>query len=299
LDAHRFDNLVKSLHTRRSFVGLIAGFGALLGVGLDDEAAAKKCKKKCGPCKRCKKGKCKPKPGSPSCGRCSVCRAGECTALCSAAECFGDGDEARCFFTCDPPCHTCSQCNQNTGQCDPLCPQDDCIDDFCRFQCEPPCGDCSNCIRGTCFALCPDGVACVDNLCQTPCSPNCPAGKGCIGGECFPVCDPPCADDEGCVAGSGGNVCVDLAGDCPVGPHDACREPGGLACSANGIIGGPCVTLPGGADYCSQGTSCSACESDLDCQSDGWGPNSRCVSECPGCSGVGGSGCIRFRGDPD
>jgi hypothetical protein len=298
MDAPRFDSLVRSLHTRRSVLGLVAGITALLGVA-QDEAAAKKCKKKCGPCKRCKKGKCKPKTGSPPCGPCSVCRAGSCVALCSAAECFTSGDDPDvCIRTCNPPCDTCSQCNPNTGQCDPQCPVDDCIEDFCRFQCDPPCGDCSTCVRGRCIVLCPDGVDCVDNLCQTPCSPNCPAGKGCIGGECFPVCDPPCADDEGCVEGNGGNVCVDLAGDCPAGPHGACPASGALACSANGNIGGKCVTLPGGEAYCAEGVTCSACESDLDCQSDGLGPNSRCVSKCPFCAGVGGAGCIRFRGDP-
>jgi hypothetical protein len=64
MDDWRFDSLVKTLRTRRSALALVAGIGALLGVGVE-HAAAKKCKKPCGPCKRCKKGKCKPKPGSP------------------------------------------------------------------------------------------------------------------------------------------------------------------------------------------------------------------------------------------
>jgi hypothetical protein len=48
MDAQRFDSLVKTLRTRRSALGLVAGIGAFLGVS-HDEAAAKKCKKKCGP----------------------------------------------------------------------------------------------------------------------------------------------------------------------------------------------------------------------------------------------------------
>ena len=61
MDAQRFDRLVKSLRTRRSVFGVVAGIVTLLGLG-HDKAAAKKCKKKCGPCKRCKKGKCRLEP---------------------------------------------------------------------------------------------------------------------------------------------------------------------------------------------------------------------------------------------
>ena len=43
MDGQRFDNLVKTLRTRRSALSLIAGIGVFLGVGLD-QAAARKCK---------------------------------------------------------------------------------------------------------------------------------------------------------------------------------------------------------------------------------------------------------------
>jgi hypothetical protein len=298
MDAQRFDRLAKTLRTRRFALGLVAGFAALLGVSHDEAAA--KCKKKCGPCKRCKKGKCKPKPGSPPCGPCSVCRAGSCVALCSAAECFDNGELSECIIPCDPPCDTCKQCNENTGKCEPLCDVEDCIDGFCRFQCDNACGDCSVCELGdeggVCFDLCPD-VDCVDNLCQKLCSPDCLSDEECIGGKCFPVCEPSCNDGQGCVARSGGNECVALAGNCPAGTHDACWVSGGLACSVNGGGGGICATLPGGGAYCAKGNSCSGCESDLDCQSQGHGPNSRCVSDCPSCASNGGVGCMRFAGE--
>lgn len=47
MDAQRFDDLVKTLRTRRSAIGLAAGVAALLGMGHDDAAA--RCKKRCGP----------------------------------------------------------------------------------------------------------------------------------------------------------------------------------------------------------------------------------------------------------
>lgn len=43
------------------------------------DAAVAKCKKKCGPCKRCKKGKCKPKPNGTTCHG-GACQGGACVA---------------------------------------------------------------------------------------------------------------------------------------------------------------------------------------------------------------------------
>ena len=100
MDAHRFDNLVKSLRTRRSFVGLVAGFGVLLGV--DDEAAAKTCKKKCGPCKRCKKGKCRlKKPDGTPCGNGGTCQSGTCCIPSCAGQACDSSDGCGGDCTCD------------------------------------------------------------------------------------------------------------------------------------------------------------------------------------------------------
>ena len=295
MDAHHFDRLVKRLSTRRSVLGLVAGIGVLLGVGPDEAEA--KCKKKCGPCRRCKKGKCKPKRGSPRCGPCSTCHRGRCVAQCSPDDCVPGDEGAFCLKECPTACDTCSRCDRIEGQCEPICEPDQCIDDFCRVPCETPCGECSVCDFGECFALCPEGVACVNGRCDTPCTTACFADEECIGGECFPVCNPPCEDDQGCVEGSGGNTCVDLAGSCSSEEH-VCFAPGAETCSAGSGFG-RCVTLADGGSYCAQGISCSVCESDLDCQSYGFGPNSRCVTECEFCFGNGGSGCVRFAADQD
>lgn len=295
MDAQRFDRLVKILRTRRSALGFVAGFSAFLNSRFDD-AAAKKCKKKCGPCKRCKKGKCKPKPGSPGCGPCRVCQGGRCVAQCSPDQCVESGGGEVCLRDCDPPCDTCSSCDRLQGQCELMCQQDECVDGFCRVACDPPCGDCSVCDFGFCEDLCPDGVACDNNLCQTPCSPDCSNDEECIGGECFPVCDPPCNAGQGCVSTSQGNACVALSGDC-TGDAPVCRSPESDSCSANNRFG-RCASTSGGL-YCASGLSCSACETDVDCQSQGFGPNSRCATDCPFCFGNGGMGCMQFVGDAD
>jgi hypothetical protein len=138
MDGQRFDRLVRTLRTRRSALGLVAGIGAMLGVGAD-EATAKKCKKPCGPCKRCKKGKCKPKPGAPRCGPCSTCQGGRCVAGCASADCVND----ICVPGCEPACAD----------------TEDCIGGFCFAKCESPCEAEGNqgCADGECVDL---GVGC-------------------------------------------------------------------------------------------------------------------------------------------
>jgi hypothetical protein len=85
VDAQRFDRLIRTLRTRRSMLGLVAGIGAMLGVGAD-EATARKCKKPCGPCKSCKKGRCRPRADDTPCGQGGRCLKGRCKSapLCGA-----------------------------------------------------------------------------------------------------------------------------------------------------------------------------------------------------------------------
>lgn len=85
MDAAVFDRLTRimwriDMPSRRGLLGLAAG--SLLGAaGLVHEAAGKRKKKKCtkkikktcGPCRKCKKGKCKPKPNGPTCINGKVC----------------------------------------------------------------------------------------------------------------------------------------------------------------------------------------------------------------------------------
>jgi hypothetical protein len=96
MDAARFDCFARTLvgtATRRTTLGLSVA-GLLGALGWDETDAKKKgknkkkCKKKCGPCQKCKKGKCKPKKavGTP-CGEGKQCFAnGQCVAcdVCSA-----------------------------------------------------------------------------------------------------------------------------------------------------------------------------------------------------------------------
>jgi hypothetical protein len=61
--------------SRRRFFGMITGFGGLLALTAADVAA--RCKKRCGPCKHCKNGKCKPKPEGTACAG-GACQGGAC-----------------------------------------------------------------------------------------------------------------------------------------------------------------------------------------------------------------------------
>jgi hypothetical protein len=66
--------------TRRGMTRLLGGLalgGPLALVGLAEAEA--KCKKKCGPCKRCTKGKCKPKPAGTVCAG-GTCQSGSCVS---------------------------------------------------------------------------------------------------------------------------------------------------------------------------------------------------------------------------
>jgi hypothetical protein len=98
------------------------------------------------------------------------------------------------------------------------------------------------------------------------------------------------------VSTSQGNACFDFAGNCS-GDAPACPGPTADTCSANNRFG-QCAATSGGL-FCAAGINCSVCETDLDCQSQGFGPNSRCAINCPFCFGNGGMGCMRFAGDPD
>lgn len=293
MDAQRFDRLVKTLSSRRSVLGCAAGLAAILKV---PGPAAAACNNDCGPCKRCTKGKCKPKPGSPPCGPCSVCRGGKCVAKCPPEDCVDGGDGEICLKDCDPACDGCSRCDPIRGRCEPLCDARFCVDGCCRVPCDQPCGECSVCEFGTCVPLC-DGGQCVDGRCEIPCNPECATDEECVGGACFPKCDPACGPDQGCVKTSSGNTCFDLQGNCP-GSDGACFTADSIQCQVDGKAG-KCVTLPGGEPFCARRVACATCGSDLDCQSQGFGPNSRCVTDCEFCCPSGGSGCVSFRGEED
>jgi hypothetical protein len=125
MDAQRFDSLVKTLRTRRSALGLVASVSTLLGLVVD-ETAAKKCKKKCGPCRLCKKGRCRKKiPDGTPCLSGGTCLAGQC-----------------CIPNCaEQPCNSSDGCGGNCS-----------------------CNRGQSCVSGTCEA-CPTDAECTDIPC--------------------------------------------------------------------------------------------------------------------------------------
>jgi hypothetical protein len=330
MDGSRFDALIKivAAPSRRSLLatGGIAALAGFFGLAIPEDAQAK-CKKKCGPCRRCKKGKCKKKKPdgtrcgpcshcdggrcqsqcpseqcrndvcegascTPPCEGCSICENGQCRELCPSEDCFEDDGEEFCRVDCDPACDLCHTCNQSTGDCEADCEPMFCTEDGCRVPCDPACEACTVCQLdlGECFEQC-TSEECEADICEIPCSPACGANRECFAGTCFPVCDEPCDAGKGCIAG---NTCIALAGDCPASA-DSCATGEIVSCFA-GNVGGQCVKLNDGASFCASSVQCPGCVTDLDCQNWGLGPNSRCIADCDFCNGNGGAACVRFAG---
>jgi hypothetical protein len=87
---------------------------------------------------------------------------------------------------------------------------------------------------------------------------------------------------------------VALAGDCPA-DAEACFNDNAIHCTANRRAG-RCVKTGDGASYCAQGITCTGCATDVDCQNQGFGANSRCIADCEFCFRAGGPGCVTFAG---
>src|SRR5688572_32963979 len=98
MEMARFDALVRSLTIAPSRRALARGLAALAIAGAADAPRRREAEaKSCGPCRRKKKGKCKPKPSGAPCGPCRQCRGGRCTGLCQ-------GDEGCVKGACIPRC---------------------------------------------------------------------------------------------------------------------------------------------------------------------------------------------------
>jgi hypothetical protein len=119
--------------SRRGVMRLLGGvgLGGALVVGTQPDPAQARCRKKCGACKRCKKGRCRPRPDDTPCGQGGRCLKGRCKSapLCSAVEarCSVDNPASCCSGVCRPADLTCRR--GNTGA--------DCLTD-------------QDCISGTC-----------------------------------------------------------------------------------------------------------------------------------------------------
>jgi hypothetical protein len=154
MDAARFDAMTRALHTRASRRGLarILGGSALgVSVGLlgETDVAARKCRKKCGPCERCRRRKCVPKEEMSSCGTGQVCRGGACVS------CW-NGDNSNC---CQPVPDGVN-CYRAT-----ICQAGQCVDCDADLQCEGRC--LSALCRSHCYKSCLSNADCCSELtCQ-------------------------------------------------------------------------------------------------------------------------------------
>jgi hypothetical protein len=141
VDATRFDRLARALSgvtSRRGASRALAGLALIGGMssrpGLDLALAGKKrkkkCKKTCGPCRTCKKGKCK--PNTAACRKGQVCLGnGSCAiacgtdgSICGAVGCGG----------------ACPQSIEGSGQCAQGFPTCDLIPQVCASTKECPVG---------------------------------------------------------------------------------------------------------------------------------------------------------------
>lgn len=152
METSRFDSLFRLVAmsaSRRGAVGI--GLSLTLAVLGSSESGAKKrkkqCKKKCDPCEKCRRGKCKSSsPGKEACG-------GECLPVCpSSPELVTERNP----LTCD----CCAANGQSPGG------------NICLIS-APCCSE--SCSSGTCIAL-EQGAACdFDAQCES---------RDCASGEC-------------------------------------------------------------------------------------------------------------------
>ena len=200
-----FDALTKSLvanHSRRGIIRFLGGLtlGGPLALMASVDAGAK-CKKSCGPCKRCKKGKCKPKPVGTACAG-GTCQGGSCVAPQSASPSAptctdgirnGSETDVDCGGTCPrcadfKSCASRDDCRRALCQgdvcrvCDPAitnqCGQDTVGPCSCQLRNDGQrfCAQSSFVLRSTC-SLCPQGTHCVET------------GASSI--RCFTICGAP------------------------------------------------------------------------------------------------------------
>lgn len=208
-----FARFAGTAHSRRAILGpAVAALLALLG---DETAAGKKrkgCKKSCGPCRRCKRGRCKPRPEGTACGENLACSGGSCQLVepltCGDGLQNGDETDVDCGGSCLARCANGRGCS-----IDGDCSSGHCVSNVCR-ECatDEHCGAGRDCVGGSCCTLDgfgSNGVCATDDDC---CSGNCvsyqqvfrtcrpagclPPGASCAGGPttcCSFTCSGTCS----------------------------------------------------------------------------------------------------------
>jgi hypothetical protein len=254
MDAARFDALVRSIDLyapRRAALGVLGGgLATVLGrFGIDDIAAKKK-KKKCKPCRKKKKGKCKgKKPDGTPCGGENVCQNGQCVAPTPA---------------CDPPCEAGEECCGNV-----------CIDEFACCTDAECGGDILTCENNVCTCPDPSEIACNVSECCDPATEvcavtqtpqgttaecqlgDCPANSDICNDETIFVCDVDCScvtsvdDVTFCTTGFIDEECTECTADSEC---EALLGAPGICITGGGICESLC---PGVSRFCVT----TACES--------------------------------------
>ena len=220
MDADRFDDVARSLiarSSRRAAPGL--ALGAIFTIrgftDVDARRRKRKCKRPCGACRACRRGKCKPKPNGIACGGTGICQAGACVCPGGSKECQG---------ACIPENQCCGACPQgetccaNVGECKDLLNDPD----FC--------GQCAN-------GQCPGGAICANGDCGLTCTPGVACFTGC---SCVPRADPDHANQNVC-AGLGGFTCqtaTTCSGDADCGFSKVCVSD---LCPPFNVCADPCA----------------------------------------------------------
>lgn len=192
MDADRFDTLTRSFlraGTRRWVIATALSAGFLATVDTARAGKRKRCKRSCGECGRCRKGKCRPKPNGAVCsignckkGKCSTCFngvkdgnetdrdcGGKCPRCAIGRSCATRDDcaSARCAGGTCAQCAENSQCGSDShGACVCIQPNDTgpyvCVTD----RSSGPFASCLSC-RGDayCYIANPGEVYCYRKLC--------------------------------------------------------------------------------------------------------------------------------------
>lgn len=200
MDGERFDDLLRSLGSRPSRRGVIAGLAsgllALLAANQDAKARKKKRKgnnnkkkrRRCTP--TCAGKRCGPDGCGGSCGSCNggTCANGTCVCSGDAVPCRGAcvpgciGEAVINPLTCDccqtgPPCETGSDCCSGICQPDSGGGQDYCrgrdLGEPCDFDAQCNQTPCPGCLLHVCrdgHCACPDGLQPCAGVCVPPCT---------------------------------------------------------------------------------------------------------------------------------